>query len=515
MSSRSYRGRGMQGHRGRRGGARVKLSSMCSMPNLETRETVGTPTAKMESQTQTLNGAELFRGVIGVAPTIAKYWLEATEHIMTDLDCTPTQKLRGPVSLFRDEAYQWWLIIEQGAQSEQVNWDYFKNAFQGKYVGTLVLSDYDKCVRFEEGLRYDLRVLINLQREWVFAILMDKAKIVEEVKHTLRERRDREKDQNKVKRDLGPSSFSQRPEKWASVGQTEAHQPALVYAARYHEESDKVNVIAGTFIIHSVLYYALIDIGSTQTYIANVVFVNLGLTAENTTRKFSVISPLGQSIRVDRIYRRVLLELQGTVFPASLMELPFNEFDLILGIDWLVEYQVSLDYVTKRVTLRPIENDEVVMVGDHRDYLSNVIFALVADKLVRKGCEAYLAYVSNSTTEKLSVGDIRTMKEFSDIFPEKFLEVPPDREMEFEIDLLPAKEIRVDPKKIEAVVEWKQLKNISELRSFLSLACYYRRFVEGFSLTTSPLMKLLRKNAPFVWSETQQSNSDKLKSVLT
>ncbi|KAG8483261.1 hypothetical protein CXB51_022258 [Gossypium anomalum] len=66
-----------------------------------------------------------------------------------------------------------------------------------------------------------------------------------------------------------------------------------------------------------------------------------------------------------------------------------------------------------------------------------------------------------------------------------------------------AERIRVDPKKQENVVEWKQLKNVSELRSFLGLASYCRRFVAWFSLITSPLMKLLRKNAPFVWSEAQ------------
>ncbi|XP_052485237.1 uncharacterized mitochondrial protein AtMg00860-like [Gossypium raimondii] len=75
--------------------------------------------------------------------------------------------------------------------------------------------------------------------------------------------------------------------------------------------------------------------------------------------------------------------------------------------------------------------------------------------------------------------------------------------------------IRVDPKKIEAIVEWKQLKNVVKLRSFLGLAGYYQRFVEGFSQIVSPLTKLLRKNALFVWSVAQQASFDKLKSVLT
>ena len=51
------------------------------------------------------NGAEIFRGVSGVAPNVAEYWLEATERIMDDLECSVEQKLKRAISLLRDEAY--------------------------------------------------------------------------------------------------------------------------------------------------------------------------------------------------------------------------------------------------------------------------------------------------------------------------------------------------------------------------------------------------------------------------
>ena len=51
------------------------------------------------------NGADIFKGVAGMAPNMAEYWLEATERIMEDLDYSPEQKLKGVVSLLREEAY--------------------------------------------------------------------------------------------------------------------------------------------------------------------------------------------------------------------------------------------------------------------------------------------------------------------------------------------------------------------------------------------------------------------------
>ena len=56
-----------------------------------------------------------------------------------------------------------------------------------------------------------------------------------------------------------------------------------------------------------------------------------------------------------------------------------------------------------------------------------------------------------------------------------------------------AKGIRVDPTMIEAVVNWKLPRNVTEVRSFFGLVGYYKRFVKGFSVIVSPLTKLLRK----------------------
>ena len=74
--------------------------------------------------------------------------------------------------------------------------------------------------------------------------------------------------------------------------------------------------------------------------------------------------------------------------------------------------------------------------------------------------------------------------------------------------------ISIDPKKIEAIVNWEKPKAISEIRSFLGLVGYYRRFIEGFSKISRPLTNLTRKAVKFEWTNTYEHNFKELKQRL-
>ena len=81
--------------------------------------------------------------------------------------------------------------------------------------------------------------------------------------------------------------------------------------------------------------------------------------------------------------------------------------------------------------------------------------------------------------------------------------------------LISAEGVSTDPEKVQAVVQWPSPKTAKDLRSFLGLAGYYRRFVRHFGSISRPLTELLRKGALFVWIDLQEQAFVALKQALT
>ncbi len=75
------------------------------------------------------------------------------------------------------------------------------------------------------------------------------------------------------------------------------------------------------------------------------------------------------------------------------------------------------------------------------------------------------------------------------------------KEVSFLGHVLSAKGVAVDPSKVQEVLDWKSPTSVSEIRSFLGLAGYYRRFIQDFSKIAKPMTKLLQKDAKFNWTQ--------------
>ncbi|GJX03893.1 putative reverse transcriptase domain-containing protein [Tanacetum coccineum] len=180
-----------------------------------------------------------------------------------------------------------------------------------------------------------------------------------------------------------------------------------------------------------------------------------------------------QLVEIDKVVRKCKLEIEDHMFDINLIPFRSGSFDVIIGMDWLSGHKAEIICHEKA---KEKKQDEIVVVRD-----------------------------------------------FPEVFPDNLSGgLPPVREIKFRIELIPGamlvakspyrlapseleeflgqlKElqdkdgIHVDPSKIEAVKNWKAPRTPSEVRSFLGLAGYYRRFIENFSKIAKPLTVLTQK----------------------
>ena len=128
--------------------------------------------------------------------------------------------------------------------------------------------------------------------------------------------------------------------------------PAPAYAMKVREDQDAPEVIAGIFSLYDIENHALIDPGSTHSYVCMENVFDKVLAMEKLTYDMHVTSSLGHNVSVDSIYRNCPIVIQAREFLADLITLPFREFDLILGMDWLTKHRTIVDYGKKTVVLR-------------------------------------------------------------------------------------------------------------------------------------------------------------------
>ena len=160
-------------------------------------------------------------------PSMAENWLERTERMLVQMHCTTKEKLECATSLLQDEAYQWWVSVTRTAPSEKVTWEFFLDEFKKHYVGRIYLnnmrrefhnlkqrqmsvteyqreftrlskytpevlvSEEEKCRRFEDGLNDNIRAHVTAFCHEDFSKIVTCALNVERVKKEERERKDK------------------------------------------------------------------------------------------------------------------------------------------------------------------------------------------------------------------------------------------------------------------------------------------------------------------------------------
>ncbi|KAL8124997.1 hypothetical protein AgCh_012612 [Apium graveolens] len=171
------------------------------------------------------------------------------------------------------------------------------------------------------------------------------------------------------------------------------------------------------------------------------------MTVKDAVRNTNVIAvePLKESllveianqeiIPVNQVYANCNLELGGVRYPVDLIPFLLGEFDVILGMDWLSRNHAQIDCEGKKVKLKTPSGKSVIIKGQRQT--KKFLTMVQTKRLLRQGCEANLAHVVDTKRETPEIHTIPVINEFEDVFPKDLPGLPPDREIEFVVDLAP------------------------------------------------------------------------------
>ena len=124
-------------------------------------------------------------------------------------------------------------------------------------------------------------------------------------------------------------------------------------------------------------------------------------------------------------------------YKVNLLLMMMHDFDIILGMDWLSEYKATINCQEKRVIFGDVNKPEFVYQGSQPKGQVKLISALKAKKLLTKGCDGYLAFVKDTSKVESRIEDYAVVGEYADVFPDELPGLPPHREVEFTIELVP------------------------------------------------------------------------------
>nr|GEW37973.1 hypothetical protein [Tanacetum cinerariifolium] len=414
-----------------------------------------------------------------------------------------------------------------------------------------------------------------------------------------------------------------------------------VFLLTRDQATNSPGTISGTLLMNDRVVFVLFDTGATHSVISIALakYISIPPTLLNFT--LSISMPMKGLAVINHEYHNCPLRFDDKIHFANLFSLDMHDFDIILGMDWLTKHHATIVCHTKCVIFGDLEKPKFVYQDSQLGLLASIM---------------------DTSSDGPSLKTHPVVRDFSDVFLEELLGIPPEREVEFGIELVPGTQpiskapyrmapiklkklkeqlqelldlgfirpsvspnryllpriddlfdqlqgakffskidlrsgyhqllvkeqdipktafctryghyeflvmpfgltnapatkeeheehlrivlgtlrqkklyakfskcefwlgqvvffghivladgITMDPAMVEATTKWPRPKKVTEIRSFLELAGYYRRFVEGFLRLALPLTKLMRKGKKFVWDEEREKSFIELKRRL-
>ncbi|GJX14191.1 putative reverse transcriptase domain-containing protein [Tanacetum coccineum] len=220
--------------------------------------------------------------------------------------------------------------------------------------------------------------------------------------------------------------------------------PAKVYVVGNAGKNPDSNVVTGKFLLNNRTASILFDTGADRSFVSTAFSSLIDIAPTTLDHYYDVELADGKIIGINTIIWGCTLNFLNHPFNINLMPVELGSFDVIIGMDWLSKYHVVIDCAEKIVRI-PWGNETLIVHGDGSNQGNgtrlNIISCTKTHKYLLKGHHVFLANVTSKETEDRSgekrLEDVPIVRDFPEVFPEELSGLPPTRQVEFQIDLMP------------------------------------------------------------------------------
>nr|KYP32035.1 hypothetical protein KK1_047383 [Cajanus cajan] len=372
------------------------------------------------------------------------------------------------------------LRLQQGNMSVQEYAVKFEHL--ARYYSQAIFEAW-RCRKFSEGLRYELKKTIILMGIVEFPVLVEKAKIVERFEGGNKMAKGPEgssrfgRGKHPQKR---PSQFQIRNANKKSMGTTTTkvvqsircytcggpHMmrdcPTKNYAyfkcgkvghmaqdcnvrntqARGNQKVDRPTTAGRVFALTGAEAETsseqvkgkskadgndisiLFDSGASHSFISYECVARLNLVVSSLCVDLVVSTPASGSVLTSEVCLKCPVEVEGRCYKVNLFCLPLSDLDVILGMDWLSANRILIYFSEKRLIFPTVEQKRFISSGQ-------------VDGLLKGGALGFMILSFISVENEKLLNSIDVVRDFPEVFPDDVPGLPPKRELEFSIDLIP------------------------------------------------------------------------------
>ncbi|GJR73797.1 putative nucleotidyltransferase, ribonuclease H [Tanacetum coccineum] len=192
----------------------------------------------------------------------------------------------------------------------------------------------------------------------------------------------------------------------------------------------------GMFLLNQHLARVLFDSEADKSFVSISLASKLNIPPITIDTFYDIEMADENLVSTNTVIQGATLTLLNQPFKIDLMPIKLGSFDVVIGMVWLSKYHARI-ICDEKVIHIPINGETLIIRGDQSKTRLNLISCIKTERYISRGCQVFVAQIMEKKSDEKRLEDIPVVKEFLEVFPEDLPGLPPVRQVEFQIDLIP------------------------------------------------------------------------------